>query len=60
MVRLLFAVLKLGVEYTHTLVGQYVVYMSAISTIIGQLGIVTGIEPDVIHVLALFAEFHGG
>jgi hypothetical protein len=58
MVRLLVALLELGIEDTDALVGHGIVNMPAIATVIGELRTVRGIEADVIHIVALFAEFH--
>jgi hypothetical protein len=55
---LLLGLLELGIQYTDTLVGEGFVYMSAVTAVVVEFRIIRGAEPDIIHVVALFAEFH--
>jgi hypothetical protein len=48
----------MSVQYTDALFRKSDVDMCAISTIVGKLVVVSGINADVIHVVALRTELH--
>jgi hypothetical protein len=58
MFRILLLVLEMSIQHANALFRESDVDMRAISTVVGQLVVVGGINADVIHVIALRTKLH--
>lgn len=58
MIKLLFFVFELCIQYTNILRSQSLILVAAISTIICQRISIFFIDADIVHVIANFAKFH--